>query len=159
MVAVMSGRERWRKVPGWPYDASYFGGQIRSRPRSLPNGADHGGQVLTPTPDKDGYPQVTLYGPGHRRQTFAVHVLVAWTWLGPPEVLHGPGGKEDSGVPNLRWGSRRENERDKRRETFPDVSRGRSGGLKERKKGTEGRKERGVAHPLTTVAAIAGDLR
>lgn len=95
--------ERWRAIPGWPgYEASDRG-QVRSA-RGL----------LTPTPDRNGYRRVTLYRPGERKR-FGVGQLVLLAHAGPPEVLHGPGGHQDDSLSNLRYGSRLENERDKRK--------------------------------------------
>lgn len=95
--------ERWRKVPGWPYEASSLG-RIRRQDNAV---------TLTPEEDGDGYLRVTL-ADGRRRRKFGVHQLVALAWHGPPEVLHGPGGQQDNSPQNLRYGSRRDNERDKR---------------------------------------------
>ena len=101
-AAAPAGPERWRAVPGWPgYQASSMG-----RVRSARG-------VLAPRPDGDGYLRVTLYRAG-RRKTFGVHQLVMLAHAGPPEVLHGPGGRQDNRLANLRYGSRLENERDKR---------------------------------------------
>ena len=94
--------ERWKDVPGWPGYQASDRGQVRSAR-----------QVLTPTPDRNGYRRVTLYRPGGRKR-FSVGQLVMLAWAGPPEVLHGPGGNQDDSLSNLRYGSRLENERDKR---------------------------------------------
>lgn len=95
--------ERWRAIPGWPGYQASDRGQVRSA-RGM----------LTPTRDRDGYRRVTLYRPGQRKQ-FRVGWLVLLAWAGPPEVLHGPAGNGDDSLSNLRYGSRLENERDKRR--------------------------------------------
>jgi len=102
--------ERWRRIPGHPgYEASSHG-RVRSVRRRLSDGREHGGQVLTPTPDRDGYLRVRL-----GRRLVGVHAAVALAFHGRPEVLHGPGGKLDNTPGNVRWGSRLENERDKRK--------------------------------------------
>lgn len=56
-----------------------------------------------------------------RNVPLRVHVAVALAWIGPKpspkhEVLHGPAGKLCNDVSNLRWGTRRENNLDKRRD-------------------------------------------
>ena len=92
--------ERWRKIPDWPHYASSLG-RIRTGVRTLANGAEQGAHVLTPFEDADGYLRVTLTD-GRRRKTFGVHQLVALAVHGPPEVLHGRGGKQDNTPGNLR---------------------------------------------------------
>jgi hypothetical protein len=67
--------------------------------------------VLTPTLDKDGYPRVQV-----GRRKVRVATLVALAWLGAPEVRHMNDDRQDTRPVNLAWGSRRDNERDKRRE-------------------------------------------
>jgi hypothetical protein len=104
---MADGAERWRDVPGWPYQAS---SEARIRNRYA--------QVLRARPDKDGYPQVTVRD-GRRRRTVRVHVLVALAFhgqppKGKPEVRHLDGDRGNSRPWNLRWGTRRDNERDKR---------------------------------------------
>jgi len=102
-------REVWRRIPmhAW-YEASSHG-RVRSVPRTLANGRQTGGQVLTPTFDKDGYPRVQL-----GRRKVRVHVAVALAFHGAPEVLHGDGNRQNCRPENLHWGTRLENERDKR---------------------------------------------
>jgi hypothetical protein len=105
----MTERKRWRRVPGWPaYKVSSRGGEVRG-PRRL----------LTPAPDRDGYLYVTLRDGGRSRRV-AVHVLVLEAFRGPcppgHEGLHGPEGLQVNDLEALRWGTHRENERDKMRE-------------------------------------------
>lgn len=102
--------ERWKAIPGHPgYEASSLG-RVRSVDRTLTDGRAAGGQVLTPTLDRDGYPRVTI---GRRKP--GVATLVALAWLGRPEVRHMNDDRQDTRPENLAWGSRRENERDKKR--------------------------------------------
>ena len=49
------------------------------------------------------------------RKLVGVHVAVALAFHGPPEVRHLNGDGQDNTPGNLAWGSRRENERDKKR--------------------------------------------
>jgi|SRR5215469_5923115 len=108
--------ERWRRIPpnrmlGIPrgYEASNDN-RIRSVPRRLRDGRRAGGQVLSQWLDEDGYAMVKVGGrPRH------VHVLVQLAWAGPPEVRHLDGNKSNNKPENLAWGSRVENEQDKRR--------------------------------------------
>lgn len=102
--------ETWRRIPMHPgYEASSEG-RIRSVDRTLPDGRDAGGAVLTPWPDKDGYLRVKL-----GRKTAAVHVLVCLAFHGPPEVLHLGKDNQSNKPAELAWGSRRDNRRSDRR--------------------------------------------
>ena len=91
------------------YEASDCG-RVRSVGRTLADGREAGGQVLAPTPDRDGYQRVRL-----GRKLVGGHVAVALAFHGPPEVRHLNGDGQDNTPGNLAWGSRRENERDKKR--------------------------------------------
>ena len=138
----MADRERWRRVPGWPAYKVSSRGRVKSVPRRLANGADHGGGVLAQTPDGDGYLYVTLHdGPRSRRVHVAVLVLEAFMPPRPAgaEACHGPKGREVNWLVNLRWGTHRENERDK---------------LK-----AEDRNRTGVSRPFLPVTAVAGDVQ
>lgn len=129
--------ETWKRVPasrllGVPggYQASSTG-QARSVPRTLRDGRRAGGKVLTPWLDDDGYPMIRM---GRRNIRLATAVQLAFA--GPPEVLHGNGDRQDSRPANLRWGSRVENEGDKKRERRIDTEgaspRGELGHLRQR---------------------------
>lgn len=109
--------ERWRAVPGHKgYEASSLG-NVRSVPRTLRDGRAAGGVVLAQQPDRDGYPTVKLAG---RRVRVARVVQLAFA--GPPEVRHLDGNRSNSRPENLAWGSRVENEQDKRRGKEKDWS-------------------------------------
>ena len=148
-TVVVVNLSRWRKMPGWPYEASDEA-QVRRVGDSQP---------LTPTRDKDGYQRVTLYRvrAGKReRKTFGVHQVVCLAWHGPPEVMHLDGDEANNRPENLAYGSHRDNERMKRSGSA-EADRPRLmglGGMEE----TEVEGEREVAPPLTTVASVAGDL-
>ena len=99
-------RERWRNVRRAPgYRVSNLG-RVRSR-----------GGVLSPWLDRDGYPRVSLCG----EQVLLSHVVLeAFEGIRPygKEALHHPrlsAGRDDCRAVVLRWGTHRENERDKRR--------------------------------------------
>jgi hypothetical protein len=138
----MADRERWRRVPGWPAYKVSSRGRVKSVPRRLANGRDHGGTELAQVPDDDGYLYVTLAdGPRRRRVSVAELVLEAFVQPRPEglEVLHGPKGRAVNHLSELRWGTRVENERDKRR--------------------TEDRNGRGVSRPFDAVTGVAGDMQ
>lgn len=102
-------RERWRPVPGYRgrYEVSSAG-----RVRSL-----LAGRVVVGGKD-DGYRHLDLFRDG-RRLTRHVHVLVLEAFRGLRRAgqvsRHLNGRRGDNRLANLRWGSRAENEADKRR--------------------------------------------
>lgn len=65
---------------------------------------------------KRGYAYVNLSGPGTGWRSEHVHVLVLRSFVGPRpkgmEILHGPGGKYDNRLSNLRYGTPKENKVD-----------------------------------------------
>ena len=102
--------EQWRPIPGHRgYEASTEG-HIRSVDRRLRNGRRLGGVVLGHHRDKDGYPRVKIRG-----RMYGVHVLVQLAFAGPPEVRHLDGDRSNCKPENLAYGSRVENEQDKRK--------------------------------------------
>ena len=97
--------ERWRKVPA----CRWFGIRAGVFEASSDGHARlAGGRVLAEVADKDGYLRVR-----HRSRWFGVHVLVALAFKGPPEVRH-LGERTDNRPAELAWGSRWENEQDKK---------------------------------------------
>lgn len=96
--------ERWLPVPryaGW-YEASCCGNVF-----SLPRAATAGG-LLAPQLNSKGYRVVMLSRYG-RVVTVTVGSVVLVTFCGPPSrpgmrARHGPGGRQDDSLPNLRWG-------------------------------------------------------
>ena len=117
-TATAAMREVWRKVPACRWFGIKAGvfetsslGRVRTVDRTLTDGRRAGGIVLSPTPDGDGYPRVE-----HRRRKIRVATLVCLAWHGVPEVRHMNDNRSDSKPGNLAWGSRRDNERDKKRE-------------------------------------------
>lgn len=102
-------RERWRYIPGWEdrYLVSH-----RGRVSSIATG-----KILKPALDH-GYPHVTLHR-NCKRTTRHVHILVleafrGWRVVGQVS-RHLNGNRADNRLDNLRWGTRAENESDKRR--------------------------------------------
>lgn len=103
--------EQWRRIPRWPGVEASSDGRIRTVDRTLADGRAAGGVVLAQSPDKDGYLRVTI-----GRQKVPVHVLVCLAFHGPPEVRHLGESNQDNRPAVLAWGSRRDNERDKKRQ-------------------------------------------
>lgn len=105
--------EGWRPIPAWHgIPRGYQGstrGRVRSVPRTLRDGRRASGQVLTPWLDKDGYEVVRL-----GRRNVRVNVAVQLAFAGPPEVRHLDGLRGNNRPENLAWGSRVDNEQDKR---------------------------------------------
>jgi hypothetical protein len=109
---------RWAPVPGWErhYEVS-DAGEVRSVPRILSDGRAVGGVPLAGTADRDGYLRVTLRAAGFA-WTVPVHLLVKLAFTGPRrgrEVRHLNDDPADNRLVNLRYGTRRQNEQDKRR--------------------------------------------
>jgi hypothetical protein len=110
-------RERWRKIRRAPgYEVSDQG-RVRSVDRILPGGRAAGGVVLSPQPDRDGYLRVSLNG----EMAYVAH-LVLEAFVSPRpygmEACHSPclsEGRQDCRLSVLRWDTRRENARDKKR--------------------------------------------
>ena len=98
--------EEWRKIPGWPYEASSMG-RIR---RATAGASTRSGRVLRcrARHGDDSYRQVRL-SRGSRRdsRTFCVHQLVALAFFGLlPEgwhTNHKNGDKTDDRVVNLEY--------------------------------------------------------
>ena len=100
-------KKEWRPIPGYPgYEASSDGDIRRSN------------LVLTQYSDQKGYRRLKLSIDG-RRVTRLTAPLVAAAFCGPkPEgevVRHKNGDQRDNRASNLEYGTRSENERDKRR--------------------------------------------
>ena len=126
--------EHWRPVLGYEglYEVSDRG-HVRSLDRQIiiempggyktasgPTVRTYRGKTLKWWPGTDGYPQVTLSRPGAHRH-FRVHILVLEAFAGPcppgQEARHGPAGKADPSLANLRgWGTRQENIMDRVRD-------------------------------------------
>lgn len=80
------------------------------------------GAIKAECNDDAGYATVNLSG-----KRLRVHRLVAITWLGPPkpgqEVCHGPNGRSDNSVDNIRWGSQTDNRNDHYAEGVGNIKR------------------------------------
>lgn len=97
--------ERWRPVPACRWfgiSAGVFEASTEGHVRLA------GGQVLTEVPDKDGYLRVK-----HARRWFSVAVLVALAFKGPPQMRH-LGERTENKPALLAWGSKWQNEQDKK---------------------------------------------
>jgi hypothetical protein len=117
--------ERWKWVVGYEglYEVSDLG-RVRSVDRVVRH-SQHStknllGRVLRPAPYiKSGRLGVLLCKEGVPRTT-KVHRIVMAAWVGPCpdgcEVRHGPNGVSDNSVSNLSYGTRSENQLDRRRD-------------------------------------------
>lgn len=98
----------WRAVPGFEeYEVSSLG-QVR-----------HGARILKATAARYGHSKVSLYSAEAKRRV-GVHQLVAEVFHGPapegkPFACHENGHAWDDRADNIYWGSRAENDDDRRR--------------------------------------------
>lgn len=111
--------EHWRPIEDYEglYDISCLG-NVRSLPRQTKTGM-RGGKILARQPDGNGYWQLRLHRDG-RGETVKIYWLVARAFKGvtPPgqEIRHGPLGKTCDAAWNLSFGTRAQNEQDKKRD-------------------------------------------
>lgn len=116
--------DRWKPVVGFEgwYEVSEAG-RVRSVDRVV-NGKRYRSRLLAHHLAKNGYVLVDLYQ-GGKRTTRTVHSLVAEAFIGPypdgKEVCHGPGGRRDNRVGNLRYDTRQGNFADKKRDNTEQV--------------------------------------
>jgi hypothetical protein len=106
--------ERWVPVPDWEgfYEVSNLG-RVRSHRR--PCRCPHGGRVLKPWLDRNGYQVVSLKGNGRCEKVWVAR-LVAAVFIGPcpagQQVRHGPNGKLDNRASQLCYGTRAQQKED-----------------------------------------------
>lgn len=98
----------WKEVAGWPYEVSSKG-QVRNRSTM---------RILKPDTVKGGYLRVTLSAAGKTKRIF-INRLVCGAFHGPApgphhQARHLDGKSEINTASNLAWGTRSENEQDKR---------------------------------------------
>lgn len=111
--------EIWKDVVGYSgvYDVSDFG-RVRSLDRLTLVGSRWKGRILKQSPATGGHLTVSLCN--RKQKTRFVHQLVCEAFIGPcpdgMEVCHGPNGKLDNSISNLRYGTRSDNEKDKIRD-------------------------------------------
>lgn len=107
--------ERWLPVPGWDgYEVSDTG-RVRSVDRVLSDGRVAGGVILARSAHR--YPQVTL-SDGWRTRRVAVHKLVKLAFTGPSrgrQVRHLDDNPQNCHLSNLKYGTQKQNEQDKKR--------------------------------------------
>lgn len=112
--------ELWKDVIDYSgiYDVSDFG-RVRSLDRVLCNDHKLKGRIRKLQPNKHRYVQVMLCFEGKIKNRY-VHQLVCEAFIGPcpegMEVRHGPNGRSDNSISNLSYGTRSQNELDKRRD-------------------------------------------
>ena len=110
--------EEWRPLPGWRYDVSSVG-RVRTQMWIDDDGILHLSKILAQTLDSDGYFYVMLHD-GQRRRKARVHCLVLEAHVGARpsrshQACHWNGVRTDNRKCNLRWGTRADQEDDKRR--------------------------------------------
>jgi hypothetical protein len=110
--------EEWRPLPGWRSEVSSLG-RVRTPMWIDGDGCLHVSRILAQSLDEDGYPYVTLHDGGRRRKA-RVHCLVLEAHVGPRpsrshQACHWNGVRTDNRKCNLRWGTRPDQEEDKRR--------------------------------------------
>lgn len=106
----------WRPVVGYPLYEINPAGDVRRR-------AENGrppGNPLTPQAGRGGYPQVHLSLGGGRQKSLKVHRALVEAFIGPAPaprmfVLHEDDDPTNISLDNLRWGTRRENADDAKR--------------------------------------------
>lgn len=88
-------------------------GVVRSKPHATTTG-----RVLTPQVDNNGYTVITICS-GGRAKAHKLHRLLLSTFVRPPkpgeEGRHLDGNRSNNDLNNLAWGSRLDNEADKKR--------------------------------------------
>lgn len=97
--------EIWRPVKAsrlLSYPGGVFEGSSLGRVRVL-------GEVRDGSPDKDGYLRSKYLG-----RWYYHHIIMALAWHGAPEVRHLGDGVTDNRPDKVCWGSRKDNEWDKR---------------------------------------------
>lgn len=109
-------RETWKAIPGFDgiYEASDMG-----RIRSFSPMSRIGNGILRQH-DCSGYLRVSLYRKGvHRPKLYLVHRMVLLAFVGecPPgqQTRHLNGNSKDNRLTNIKWGTRKENARDRLR--------------------------------------------
>jgi hypothetical protein len=108
----------WRPIPGWEdyYEVSNHG-EIRSLDRVVTDGKVFRGKPKALKLGNNGYVHTSLYRGGQAKYS-TVHRLVMLTFVGPRpvghDICHRNGVRVDNRVENLYYGTRSENNLDKR---------------------------------------------
>lgn len=106
----------WKTIQGWPSYQVSDQGQVRSVDRefkdSLGRGRSYKGRLLKQRLNDSGYLYVELNSP-EKQKKVTVHILVAQEFIPKLSadlvVCHGPNGKLDNSVSNLRWDTQSNN--------------------------------------------------
>lgn len=110
LIASLPGEE-WAEVPD---SKGRYYVSTEGRVYSVPRERTRGG-ICKHHPDRHGYPRVGLHYRG-RHQMIRVHLLVARTFIGPPqdglEVRHLDGNPGNARLENLAYGTHAENMQD-----------------------------------------------
>jgi hypothetical protein len=109
-----------RDIPGCLGYRADIDGEIWSCQGFGTSGLQATWHKLKPSKGKNGYLSVQIFMPDKSSIRYYVHRLVLITFVGPcpdgMECLHGPGGKTDNSLANIRWGTPIENAADKIRD-------------------------------------------
>jgi hypothetical protein len=116
----LTGSAEWLPVPG--YEGIYLmssAGDVYSLARRQADGRVRSGMMLCPSRSRKGYWRVKLYDAAGVCTTWYIHDLVMLTFHAPKppgmHVLHQDDDKDRNHRDRLRYGTPKENERDKRR--------------------------------------------
>lgn len=113
--------ENWKAIVGYEgyYEVSDLG-RVRSLDRYIGK-RFYEGRLISTHFTKFGYERVEL-NKNNKAVKYTVHSLVAKAFIIKPEsdevldVCHGPNGKKDNSIGNLRWDTKSNNELDKQRD-------------------------------------------
>lgn len=104
--AVNAKKEKWRDIDGWPYEVSSHG-RVRNK---------RTGRILKNDVMRLGYRRATMCYKAKIRRVFVARLVLA-AFRGPSNLdsRHLDGDPTNNHLGNLAWGTRRENEQDKKR--------------------------------------------
>lgn len=104
-------QESWKKIPGFSrYEVSTLG-RVRSKTAGEP-------KIMKRRLGTGGYVRVTMQSDRGKKISAPVHMLVARTFLGPADrriVLHKDGDETNCALSNLKYGTQKDNLKDKHR--------------------------------------------
>ena len=115
---IVSGMERWRKVPNLPYEVS-SAGRVRRVGGWVVRRVYVPGRLRKVSTDKYGYGVVTVSYEG-KISTVRINRLVCAAFHGPApsrrhQAAHADGTRRNNRAKNLSWKSPKQNEQDKRK--------------------------------------------
>lgn len=108
-------KEQWKDIPGFEsfYQASTHGRIMRI----VKGPSTKQGRILKQQKHHSGYMQVCLCVNGRQYKSLRIHKLVLTTFVGPKlynyQCRHLDGNKQNNHLPNLKWGTPKENANDR----------------------------------------------